>query len=397
MGARKLLSIVVPVYNEEPNIEPLHSAVSAVVQKIADRYDFEFVFTDNCSTDRTFEVLEKLAARDPRVRAFRFSRNFGFQRSILTGYRLARGDAAVQIDCDLQDPPELILEFIKQWEAGFKVVYGVRRSRPEAFHVHASRRLFYRLIARLSEDDLPHDAGDFRLVDRCVLDLLHDYRDESPYLRGYIASLGYRQVGIPYDRAERRSGKSSFRFGSLVSLAIDGIVSHSIVPLRLASFLGLSLSAIAVLAIAVYFVLWLTIDRDWPAGFATLAILTLVSLAMNAILLGIIGEYLARIYRQVKPGPLTIVERFIDNAPPASGSAEVRKPSVVAGIGVPAQGAGPAAAKRAARWSLIATRATIGRPSTRRPASRSRGWQREGAPDRNLFFAAHRLSRLRWL
>jgi glycosyltransferase involved in cell wall biosynthesis len=337
LGAKKLLSIIVPVYNEEPNIEPLHAAVSAVVQKIADRYELELVFTDNCSTDGTFEVLEKLAARDSRVRAYRFSRNFGFQRSILTGYRLARGDAAVQIDCDLQDPPELILDFVTQWEAGFKVVYGVRRSRPEPFHIHAARRLFYRLIARLSDDELPHDAGDFRLIDRCVLDLLHDYRDESPYLRGYIASLGYRQVGIPYDRAERQRGKSAFRFGSLVSLAIDGIVSHSIVPLRLASFVGLSLSVIALLAVGVYFVLWLTVDRDWPAGFATLAILMLISLAMNAILLGIIGEYLARIYRQVKPGPLTIVERVVDRS--GTREDEPRGSRAVAGIVLP--GAAP--------------------------------------------------------
>jgi dolichol-phosphate mannosyltransferase len=341
----KLLSIIVPVYNEEPNVEPLYAAVTAVLGRIADRYDFEIIFTDNGSTDRTFAILEALAARDPRVRAYSFTRNFGFQRSILTGYRLARGDAAVQIDCDLQDPPDLIVEFVKQWEAGFKVVYGVRRSRPEAFHVHAARRLFYRLIARLSDDELPHDAGDFRLADRCVLDLLHTYRDESPYLRGYISSLGYRQIGIPYDRAERRSGESSFRFGSLVNLAIDGIVSHSIVPLRLASFIGLSLSALSLLAIAVYLVLWLFADRGWPAGFTTLAILMLVSLATNAILLGIIGEYLARIYRQVKPGPLTIVERFVDHAPPAAVPAEVRQPRAVAGIVLPASGTAPAAGK----------------------------------------------------
>src|ERR1700676_2763885 len=205
----KLISIIVPVFNEEANVERLYEAVNRALAPIADRYEWEFIFTDNCSTDDTFSRIERIAKRDRRVRAYRLSRNFGFQRSILTGYRLARGDAAVQIDCDLQDPPELILEFVKQWEAGSKVVDGVRRSRPEAFDLHASRRLFYRLLARLSDDELPHDAGDFRLIDRSVLDLLHDYRDESPYLRGYIASLGYRQVGVPYDRAERRRGKSS--------------------------------------------------------------------------------------------------------------------------------------------------------------------------------------------
>jgi glycosyltransferase involved in cell wall biosynthesis len=331
----KLLSIIVPVYNEEANVGPLYEAVNRVLGEIAERYRWEFVFTDNCSVDETFERLEGLAARDPRVRIYRFTRNFGFQRSILTGYRLARGDAAIQIDCDLQDPPELILDFVRLWEAGYEVVYGVRRSRPEPLVLRAVRRIFYRLIAWLSRDNLPVDAGDFRLVDRRVLDLLHLYRDENPYLRGYIASLGYRQVGVTYDRAKRERGKTSFGLASLVQLAIDGIVSHSVLPLRLASFVGVALSALAILAIAIYFVLWLAHDQSWPAGFATLAFLVLFSLAVNAIFLGIIGEYLARIYSQVKPQPLTIVERFVDRAERSEAETEQRTIQSVAGIALP--------------------------------------------------------------
>jgi len=337
----KLLSIIVPAFNEEANVEPLYQAVNRTLQQIADRYRWEFVFTDNCSTDRTFECMERLAQGDPRVRIYRFTRNFGFQRSILTGYRLARGDAAIQIDCDLQDPPELILDFVKLWEAGYKVVYGIRRSRPEPFFLRAMRRIFYRLIAWLSNDNLPLDAGDFRLVDRCVLDLLHLYRDENPYLRGYIASLGYRQVGVGYDRAKRERGQSSFQFLSLVNLALDGIVSHSTLPLRLASFVGVSCSVLAILAIAVYFVLWLVYDHAWPAGFATLAFLVLLSLALNAIFLGIIGEYLARVYSQVKPQPLSIVERFIDCAEPTQRGGESRATRAVGGVVLPLDGGAP--------------------------------------------------------
>ena len=331
----KFLSIIVPVYNEEANVEPLYEAVNRVLHPIADRYRWEFIFTDNCSSDRTFECLDRIAGRDPRVRVYRFTRNFGFQRSILTGYRLARGDAAVQIDADLQDPPELIIDFVKLWEAGYEVVYGVRRSRPEPVVLRAMRRIFYRLIVWLSNDDLPVDVGDFRLVDRRVLDLLHLYRDENPYLRGYIASLGYRQVGITYDRAKRERGKTSFGLGSLVKLALDGIVSHSTLPLRLASFVGVTLSAVAILAMAIYFVLWLTHDQSWPAGFATLAFLVLLSLAVNSIFLGIIGEYLARVYSQVKPQPLTIVERFVDRAEPPDREGERRAIQSVAGIVLP--------------------------------------------------------------
>jgi len=338
----KLLSIIVPVHDEEANVEPLYEMLAQVLNRIADRYRWELLFTDNCSGDRTFERLERLAAHDPRIRIYRFTRNFGFQRSILTGYRLARGDAAVQIDCDLQDPPELIIEFVRLWESGFKVIYGVRRSRPDPILLHAARRIFYRLIAWLSKDDLPVDAGDFRLVDRCVLDLLHLYRDENPYLRGYIASLGYRQVGVPYDRSERKRGKSSFRLGTLVNLAVDGIVSHSTLPLRLASMLGLALSALATLAIAVYFVLWLAYERSWPAGFATLAFLILLSLAINSIFLGIIGEYLARIYTQLKPRPVTIVESVVDHTARGASESERRRIHTVAGIALPLDDKSPA-------------------------------------------------------
>jgi glycosyltransferase involved in cell wall biosynthesis len=334
----KLLSVIVPTYNEEANVELLYEAVNQTLQQISDRYQWEFVFTDNCSADRTFELLERLAARDPRVRVYRFTRNFGFQRSILTGYRLARGDAAVQIDCDLQDPPELILDFLSLWERGYKVVYGVRRSRPESAFLCVARRSFYRIIAWLSDDKLPVDAGDFRLVDRCILDLLHLYRDENPYLRGYIASLGYRQIGVTYDRRKRERGETSFRLSGLVNLALDGIVSHSILPLRLASFVGVSLAGLATLAILVYLVAWLVSDQSWPAGFATISFLVLVSLAINAVFLGIIGEYLARIYRQVKPQPLTIVERFVDRTP--SGGGKDRATQAIADIVFPLEDSG---------------------------------------------------------
>jgi glycosyltransferase involved in cell wall biosynthesis len=310
---KKLLSIVVPVFNEEENIEPFYEQTTAVLERLADQYDWEFVFTDNHSTDKTFECLQALARRDKRVRAFRFTRNFGFQRSILTGYRLANGAAAIQIDCDLQDPPGLIPEFLTLWRAGYKVVYGVRKSRPEAWWLRTLRQIFYQLINALSDHPLPRNAGDFRLIDREIITLLHEYSDEQPYLRGYNATLAFKQVGIEYDRSERLRGKSGFTFGQMMNLALDGIVSHSILPLRLASLIGITVFAIAVFSAIVYVVLRLTYSAaQWPAGFATVVILILVSMAVNAIFLGILGEYVARIYRQVKRGPLTIVERFIE-------------------------------------------------------------------------------------
>jgi len=320
MTTRRLISIVVPAYNEAGNIEPLYEAVNKVFAGIADRYEHEFVFTDNHSEDETFAELSQLAARDPRVRVFRFSRNFGFQRSIYTGYMQARGDAAVQLDCDLQDPPELICEFLREWEAGNKIVYGIRRRRKEGFFITAARKLFYRLIDRLSEDRLPHDAGDFRLVDRRVIDVLRRIETYKPYLRGMLATLGFNQKGIAYDRDGRHRGESKFKLSDLFALALDGILSHSTVPLRMATYIGLVVSTVTFLATLGYVVGRFVVGMNWPAGFATTTILILLSLSLNSLFLGVIGEYVGRIYQQLGRRPLTIIETRIDAAEHSSQS-----------------------------------------------------------------------------
>jgi glycosyltransferase involved in cell wall biosynthesis len=309
---RSLVSIVVPVYNEELTLPALYSAVTKVAAQLEEAYEFEFVFTDNHSTDRTFQLLHQLALSDPRVRVFRFSRNFGFQRSILSGYVRARGDVAVQLDCDLQDPPELIPVFLEHWRNGAEIVYGIRTARKEGWLLNAGRSLFYRLIDRLSEHSIPVDAGDFRLISRRIIDLVAALDDAKPYLRGTIASLGFKQVGVEYERNARVSGESKFPFSKLVSLAVDGILNHSTVPLRLSTYFGFFVSMITFLGVILYLMIKLMIHTAWPAGFATLAVLILGSISINAMLLGIIGEYLGRMYMQMKKGPLTIVESSID-------------------------------------------------------------------------------------
>ncbi|CAN5708041.1 glycosyltransferase family 2 protein [soil metagenome] len=314
------ISLVVPVLNEAECLQAFYDRTSEAIRPLGDRYDFEFLFTDNHSDDGTFNLLRQLARRDPRIRAYRFSRNFGYQKSILTGYRLASGDAAIQLDCDLQDPPELIEAFLQKWREGYQVVYGVRRQRREGWSIQVARRAFYRLIDLLSEDRLPHDAGDFRLVDRRILDELAKIRDHDPYLRGTIAALGFNQIGIVYDRSERAGGQSKFRFRQLVRLAADGIFNHSIIPLRVATYVGLSISAASVLAIGGYLVARLYYGSGWPPGFATLAILILLSLGLMAMFLGIIGEYLGRIYQQLKLNPLTIIEDSINPAESAEAA-----------------------------------------------------------------------------
>jgi polyisoprenyl-phosphate glycosyltransferase len=319
---RRLISVIVPVLNERDNIARLHERVSAVFDGLSDRFEVEFVFTDNHSDDGTFEEIVRLAAVDPRVRGYRFSRNFGYQRSILEGFRRARGDAAIELDADLQDPPELIPEFIRSWEAGHAVVNGIRTKRPDSWHVHLARRVFYRLVRWLSEDPLPVDVGDFRLIDRRVLDVLQNLDDAQPYLRGTIAAMGFDQEGIEYERAGRTNGDSKFHFRDMMALSVDGILNHSIVPLRISSYVGLLVSLLSVLAIVGYVIARILFGWDWPPGFATTTTLILLGIGLNALFLGIIGEYLGRIYKQVKRGPNTIVERV-------AGAAEFEVPNGV--------------------------------------------------------------------
>ena len=314
-NTRKLISIVIPVFNEEENIIPAYDALTSIMDKCVGRYDFELVFTDNHSVDKTFDKLQQLRAKDKRVRVFRFSRNFGYQKSILTGYLKTRGAAVIQFDCDLQDPPEMIPEFLKHWEEGCAVVYGIRQSRRESTLMNQTRKVFYRLANYLSEDDLPVDVGDFRLIDRKVVEVLRQVDDAQPYLRGMIAAMGFRQHGIHYHRKERVRGSTNFRLKDLVGLAMDGILNHSTVPLRLATFFGLAVSALTVIAIFIYGFGKVMFGFNWPAGFTTLTVLGLAGISVNALFLGIIGEYLGRIYQQVKKRPLVIVEAELDNMP----------------------------------------------------------------------------------
>ncbi len=307
----KLVSIVIPVYNEEANIAPLYDRIAAVIDALEDRYRFEILFTDNHSTDGTFAAISEIAQSDDRIRCLRFSKNFGFQRSILTGYRNARGAAAIQIDADLQDPPELIPQFLEQWEEGYAVVYGIRRTRKEGWLVTTGRRFFYWLINAMSNDDLPQNAGDFRLVDRRILDALGEIDDYHPYLRGLIASFGFEQTGVEYDRDERVAGDSKFPFRSLVGLATDGILLHSVIPLRVATIVALVMALTMLAGIGFYVVANVVFDAELPAGFTSLAVLIMLGIVLNALFLGVIGEYLGRMYQQVKRRPITIVEAAI--------------------------------------------------------------------------------------
>lgn len=308
---KRLITISVPVLNEADNIEPLMERLRAVAATHR-RYDFEFLFTDNASTDATFEQLAEEARADDRVRVIRFTRNFGFQTSILTNYLNARGDAAIQIDADLQDPPELFGEFLATWERGYKVVYGIRKGRPENPVLSTARKLFYRGLASLSSVDLPVDAGDFRLIDRVVIEHLRQVKDESLYIRGTIAQLGYQQIGIPYDRAQRQRGSSKFHLLALIRFAVDGVCGQSTKPLELITLLGTLFSLISFSGALFYFAWYFLVMGKPPAGFTTLVILILLSTSVQTAFIGLLGEYIGRIFRNTRHIPAPIIDQRIE-------------------------------------------------------------------------------------
>lgn len=307
---RKLISVVIPCYNEVDNVERAYAAVKEVFTKSLTDYDFEVVFTDNHSEDGTFDRIEQLAKVESGIQAVRFSRNFGFNRSLLSGYRMAKGDAAVQLDCDLQDPPELIKNFVEQWENGHDVVVGIRAKREESFLLTAMRKIFYRLLNRISDDYLMVDGGDFRLVDREILNQLVDVRDAYPYVRGIISYLARSQVGVSYERARRVHGLSKFPILRLTTMAVDGITSQSTAPLRLATLFGGSIAFLTFCGGVLYAGGRLVYGQNsWPDGFATIVGLILFGISLNAMFMGIIGEYVARIYEQSKVRPTVVVEK----------------------------------------------------------------------------------------
>jgi len=312
---QQLISIVIPAFNEEGNIPRLEQELLAAVASLP--YVFEFIVIDNGSADQTGPLVKQICARDSRWKYLRFSRNFTVEMSITAGYHYAQGDAIVVLYSDLQDPPAVIPQMVDKWQQGFDVVYGVRTSRPgDAAWRNFAVKIAYRAIRWFSDVPIPTDAGDFRLITRQVRDALESFPEHNRYLRGLIAWMGFRQVGVVYERAPRRSGESKAPFSHLLFFAFSAITSFSLRPLRLFTLMGVVILMLSVIAAIVYAALFFTASP--PPGITTIIVLLLAGIGLNSVGIGILGEYVGRTYVEAKHRPLYIVQESVNIETPAS-------------------------------------------------------------------------------
>lgn len=300
-----ILSVIVPCFNEEEVIEHTNQRLGRALGAITP--DFEIIYVDDGSRDRTAELLQRIQAGSPNVRVVRLSRNFGHQIAVTAGVEYARGDAVVLIDADLQDPPEVIADMVAKWREGYHVIYGQRVDRPgETKFKLWTAKMFYRFLNRLSEVPIPLDTGDFRLMDRAVVDALSRMREKHRLLRAMTSWVGFKQVAVPYRRAERLAGTSKYPLRKMLVLAIDGIVSFSAVPLKVVTTVGLTFSALSVLGI-IYAVIQRLFTDIWVPGWTLIFITLLLTGGLQFIFLGVMGEYIGRIYSEAKNRPLFLV------------------------------------------------------------------------------------------
>lgn len=306
--SRPTLSVVIPVFNEQENLPVLYARIIAEVEKVEP--DFEILFVDDCSRDNSLDYLRELSNHDPRVGVISLARNFGHQIAISAGLDQARGNAVVVMDADLQDPPEVIGEFILKWREGHDVVYAIRERRKESWFMRMAYAGFYRLLQRVANIEIPLDSGDFCLMDRRVVDLLVNMPERNRFVRGIRSWVGLDQIGLPYERQARYSGRTKYSYYRLVTLALDGLVSFSYLPLRVISIVGILVSVISVILALGYTVQKLTVGLN-PPGFATTVVAIFFLAGIQLITIGLIGEYVGRIFEEVKRRPLYVIRQVI--------------------------------------------------------------------------------------
>jgi polyisoprenyl-phosphate glycosyltransferase len=303
------ISVVVPAYNEELVINETHKRLNDALSSIA--VDYEIIYVNDGSRDKTIEILKEIGAKDSHVRILNFSRNFGHQVAVTAGIQNATGDAVVLIDADLQDPPELIKEFVRKWQEGYDVVYAIRKSRAgETWFKKFTAAIYYRTLRKLIDIEIPLDTGDFRLMSRKVVDSLNAMPERHRFIRGLVSWVGFKQIGVEYERQERFAGETKYPLKKMIKFAMDGITAFSYKPLQLASWLGVYAALIGfvgILAIiALKFLTQVTVQ-----GWSSLMVVVLFIGGVQLGILGIMGEYLGRIYDEVRGRPLYLLQERI--------------------------------------------------------------------------------------
>ena len=302
----KLISLIIPVLNEEKNLTILYERV----RKNLKGFKYEIIFVNDGSYDQSQKVIEKIISGDKSVKLINLSRNFGHQIAISCGIDYVQGDAAVIIDADLQDPPEIIPAMLKKWQEGFDVVYAVRKAREgESILKKLTASIFYRLMRILSGTKIPLDTGDFRLISKKVILVLRKTREYQRFMRGLVSWVGFSQCGIEFTRDKRFSGKTKYPLFSMIKFAIDGILSFSLMPLRIVSIMGIV--TVAILLILLIYSLYRTITGQTVPGWASTTVIILFLGSIQLISIGIIGEYLGRVYEEVKRRPLYIIDSIV--------------------------------------------------------------------------------------
>jgi dolichol-phosphate mannosyltransferase len=341
---RPVFSLVIPVWNEEAVLPVLYDRLVGVMDSTGQAWDA--IFVNDGSRDRTLPILLELHARDPRIKVINFSRNFGHQVAITAGFDYADGDAVIVMDADMQDPPEVVLRLIEKWREGYDVVYAVRTKREgESFFKLWTASVFYRIIRSIADIDIPLDAGDFRLMDRRVVLAMRSLREKNRFMRGLSSWVGYKQIAVEYERAARFAGETKYPIRKMLKLAINAITSFSHVPLQLATYTGFVLAGISLLGIIITIIMRLSGSSAF-LGQATTLVSVLFLGGIQLIFLGIIGEYLGRIYDEVKNRPLYIVaddygfDQQAQSAPPRGGR-DLARPRTAREPGAGKSGAQP--------------------------------------------------------
>lgn len=304
------ISLVLPVYNESENIEELYKRCYKVLKNYQ---KFEIIFVDDGSNDNSFELITGLAQKNSEsVKIIRFSRNFGHQIAITAGIDYANGDIVIIMDSDLQDPPEVMLKMIKKWQEGYEIVYAKRRKRKDSLFKKSTAYLFYRLLQKIANINIPVDVGDFRLMDKKVVNALRHMKEHSRFMRGLTSWTGFKETYVFFDRNERKYGKTNYSFLKMIKLAIDGITSFSHIPLRIATYLGFLSAFLGIIGI-IYSLCWrLFLPEATVSGWTTIIVIVSFLGGIQLIILGIIGEYIGRIYTEIQNRPLYLISKKIN-------------------------------------------------------------------------------------